>query len=113
MADEIALPPTDDVVGVLTSQHERARALFAELHETVMAVADITADMAEPFRELVRLLVAHEAAEELVVYPALRRDLEEGRLAEARTAEEHEAKLHLARVEKLAEGFFAFPAALA
>jgi hemerythrin superfamily protein len=113
MAGEIALPPADDVVGVLMSQHDRVRALLAELHETVAAVADITADMAEPFGELVRLLVAHEAAEELVVYPTLRRELEEGRLVEARTAEEHEAKQQLARVEKLGEGFFAFPAALA
>ena len=110
MGAEIVLPPADDVVGVLTSQHERVRALLAELHETVAAVADITADMAEPFGELVRLLVAHEA---VVVYPALRRELEEGRLVEARTAEEHEAKQQLARAEKLAEGFFAFPAALA
>jgi len=113
MADEIALPPTDDVVGVLTSQHERARALLAELHETVAAVADITADMAEPFGDLVRLLVAHETGEELVVYPALRSALEEGRLAEERLAEEHEAKQLLARLEKMAAGFFEFPAAMA
>lgn len=112
MAEEIALPPTDDVVDVLSRQHDRIRALLAELHETVAAVADITGDMAEPFRELVELLVGHETAEELVVYPALRSELEEGRLAEARMAEEHEAKQLLARVEKMAAGFFAFPAAL-
>jgi iron-sulfur cluster repair protein YtfE (RIC family) len=113
MAAEIALPPTDDVVGVLTSQHERARALLAELHETVAAVADITGDMAEPFGELVRLLVAHEMAEELVVYPMLKTKLEQGRLAEERMAEEHEAKQLLAKVEKMAAAFFEFPAALA
>jgi hemerythrin superfamily protein len=113
MAAEIAVAPTDDVVDVLTSQHERARALLAELHETVAAVADITGDMAEPFGELVRLLVAHEAAEELVVYPALRAGLEEGLVAEERLAEEHEAKELLARVEKMASAFFEFPAALA
>ena len=112
MAAEIALPANDDVVAVLTSQHERARELLAELHETVSAVADITADLAEPFQELVRLLVGHETAEELVVYPALRTELEEGVLAEERVAEEHEATQLLARVEKLATGFFAFPAAL-
>jgi len=100
------------VVDVLSRQHDRARALLAELHETVAAVADITGDMAEPFRELVQLLVGHETAEELVVYPALRSELEEGRLAEARMAEEHEVKQLLARVEKMAAGFFAFPAAL-
>src|SRR5581483_1621526 len=98
MANEIAPPKTDDIVLVLSAQHERIRALLAELHETVAAVADITSDMAEPFQELVRLLVAHEAAEELVVYPTLRSGLEEGLLA---------------KLEKLAPAFFEFPAALA
>ena len=102
MATEIAPQPADDVVLVLTQQHERVRSLLAELHETVSAVADITCDMAEPFRELVRLLVAHEAGEELVVYPALRSGLEEGRLANDRMAEEDEAKHLLARLEKMA-----------
>jgi hypothetical protein len=113
MAAEIALPATDDVVGILTAQHERIRSLLGELHETVAAVADITADLAEPFQELVRLLVAHEAAEEVVVWPVVRTELEEGALVEERVAEEHEAKQLLARVEKLGAGFFAFPAALA
>jgi hemerythrin superfamily protein len=113
MAAEIGLPPGEDIVGVLTSQHDRIRAILAELHETVAAVADITGDMAEPFGDLVRLLVAHEAAEELVVYPTMKTKLEEGRLTGEMIAEEHEAKQLLARVEKLATGFFAFPAALA
>jgi len=113
MATEIAPPKTGDIVLVLTQQHERVRALLAELHETVAAVADITSDMAEPFQELVRLLVAHEAAEELVVYPTLRSGLEEGRLAAQRMAEEDEAKHLLAKLEKMAPAFFGFPAALA
>ena len=112
MATEIAPQPADDVVLVLTQQHERVRALLAELHETVSAVADITCDMAEPFRELVRLLVAHEAGEELVVYPALRSGLEEGTLANERMAEEDEAKHLLARLEKMAPAFFDFPTVL-
>jgi hemerythrin superfamily protein len=113
MATEIAPQPADDIVAVLSQQHERVRALLAELHETVAAVADITSDMAEPFQELVRLLVAHEAAEELVVYPTLRSGLEEGRLAGQRMAEEDEAKHLLAKLEKMAPAFFGFPAALA
>jgi hemerythrin-like domain-containing protein len=113
MAAEIGSGPADDIIMVLTNQHERARAILAELHETVAAVAEITRDMAGPFRELVQLLVAHEAAEELVIYPTLKTELEEGRLAEARMAEEHEAKHLLAKLEKMATGFFAFPDALA
>ena len=111
MATEIG-PGATDVVAVLTSQHDRARAILAELHESVAVVAELTRDMAGPFRELVQLLVAHEAAEELVVYPTLRTKLEEGRLAEARVAEEHEAKHLLAKLEKMAPGFFDFPAEL-
>ena len=108
MATEIG-PGATDVVAVLTSQHDRARAILAELHESVAVVAELTRDMAGPFRELVQLLVAHEAAEELVVYPTLRTKLEEGRLAEARMAEEHEAKHLLAKLEKMAPAFFDFP----
>ena len=108
MASEIG-PGATDVVAVLNSQHDRARAILAELHESVAVVAELTRDMAGPFRELVQLLVAHEAAEELVVYPTLRTKLEEGRLAEARMAEEHEVKHLLAKLEKMAPGFFDFP----
>ena len=101
-----------DVVAVLTRQHERARALLADLHESVAVVAELTGDMAGPFRDLVQLLATHEAGEETVVYPALKTRLEEGRLAEACMAEEHEVKRLLARLEKMAPAFFAFPAAL-
>ena len=40
MGAEIVLPPADDVVGVLTSQHERVRALLAELEALVLAHAE-------------------------------------------------------------------------
>ncbi|HVW34563.1 MAG TPA: hemerythrin domain-containing protein [Acidimicrobiia bacterium] len=111
-ATEIA-PASTDVVTVLTGQHDLAREILAELHETVAAVAEITQDMAGPFRRLVALLAAHEAAEELVVYPALRTKLQKGILAGEIVAEEDEARRRLARLEKLAAGFFAFPDALA
>jgi hemerythrin-like domain-containing protein len=112
MAAEIGPGASADIVAVLTAQHDRARALLAELHESVAVVAELSQNMAVTFRELVRLLVAHEAAEELVVYPALKTKLEEGRLAEARLGEEHEAKQVLAKLEKMAAGFFEFPQVL-
>ena len=108
-----APPVPGDVVTVLTAQHERARALLADLHESVAVVAELTRDMAGPFRALVELLATHEAAEELAVYPRLRTHLEEGRLAEACLADEHEVKQLLAKLEKMAPAFFAFPDALA
>jgi hemerythrin-like domain-containing protein len=108
-----AAPVPGDIVTVLTGQHERSRALLADLHESVAVVAELTNDMAGPFRELVALLATHEAAEEIAVYPKLRVELEQGRLAEACLAEEHEIKQLLAKLEKMAPAFFAFPEALA
>src|SRR5437763_9207256 len=112
MATEIALRSADGIVSVLANQHERARALLAELHETVAAVAEITRDVAEPFRELVALLATHEAAEELVVYPTLKSKLQEGHVAADCLAEEQEAKRMLARLGRRGRGFFAFPVPL-
>ena len=106
-------PVPGDVVTVLTGQHERARALLAELRESVAVVAELTHDMAGPFRELVELLATHEAAEEIVVYPRLKTELQEGRLAEECLAEEHKVKQLLAKLEKMAPAFFGFPDALA
>jgi hemerythrin-like domain-containing protein len=102
-----------DVVTILTRQHERARALLADLREAVAIVAELTDDLAGPFRELVELLATHEAGEEIVIYPTLKVRLEEGRLAEACLAEEHEVKQLLAKLDKMAPAFFGFPAALA
>jgi hemerythrin-like domain-containing protein len=108
-----APPVPGDLVTVLTGQHERARALLADLRESVAIVAELTRDMPGPFRELVQLLATHEAAEEMVVYPTLKAGLEEGRLAEECLAEEHEVKQLLAKLEKMAPAFFAFPGVLA
>jgi hemerythrin superfamily protein len=102
-----------DVVTVLTAQHDRARALMAELHEAVAIVGELIQELPGPFRELVALLATHEAAEEIVVYPRVKVDLQEGRLAERCLAEEHEVKELLARLEKMAPAFFEFPAVLA
>ena len=106
-------PVPGDVVTFLTGQHERARALLADLREAVAVVAELTHDMAGPFRELVELVATHEAAEEIIVYPRLKAELQEGRLAEECLVEEHEVKQLLAKLEKMAPAFFGFPDALA
>jgi hemerythrin-like domain-containing protein len=108
-----APPVPGDIVTVLTRQHERARALLADLRESLAIVAELTHDMAGPFRDLVELLATHEAAEETVVYPRLKTELQEGRLAEACLAEEHEVKRLLAKLQKMAPAFLGFPDALA
>ncbi|HEX2064817.1 MAG TPA: hemerythrin domain-containing protein, partial [Acidimicrobiales bacterium] len=54
----------------------------------------------EPFEQLIRLLAGHETAEEEIVYPAIRSAVPDGdRLADARTAEESEAKSALSDLE--------------
>ncbi len=85
-----------DVVDLLTEQHQRVRRLFSELE-------DVSGDARrDSFEQLVRLLAVHETAEEEVVYPAVRKMVDDGdMLADARTAEEAEAKKALSELEKL------------
>ena len=84
-----------DAVRFLRDQHDTVRELFAR-------VASSTGDQRrETFEPLVRLLAVHETAEEMVVYPTIRRTSEGEAIAEARLQEEDEAKKQLAELEKL------------
>jgi hemerythrin superfamily protein len=93
---------TGDVVDLLNAQHQEIRSLFSSVEEG-------GSDRSEAFECLVRLLAVHETAEEEVVYPALRSSGPEGEhVAEARKAEEDEAKKQLADLESIGvegEGF--------
>ncbi len=93
---------TGDVVDLLLEQHEEARRLFSHLEGGAAGRRDT-------FDCLVRLLAVHETAEEEVVYPALRGIGPEGeQVAEARKAEEDQAKTLLSDLEKIGvdgEGF--------
>lgn len=89
---------TGDVVDLLFAQHQEVTRLFAQVQGGHQG-------REEAFQRLVRLLAAHETAEEEVVYPALRSTGEAGeRIAEARKAEESDAKESLADLEKLGVG---------
>ena len=93
---ETQAPQDQDVVELLLEQHQQARRLFTELEGLSGEAAR------EPFEQLVRLLAVHETAEEEVVYPAVRRMVDDGdTLADARTAEESAAKDALSELEKL------------
>jgi hemerythrin superfamily protein len=84
----------EDVVDILTFQHEQVKTSFDTLR-------DLRGDAAEaPFDDLRRLLAIHETAEEEIVYPALRSQGADD-VVEARLAEEDEAKKALARLEKM------------
>lgn len=80
-----------NVVDLLMEQHNQVKELFRE-------VAAATGDRKrELFQDLVRLLAAHETAEELVVHPAARDAVNGGdRVVDNRLREEDEAKHVLA-----------------
>jgi hypothetical protein len=79
--------PAPDVVDLLLEQHMRARDLMTEV---LLAPGDTRRTA---FRELVRLLSVHEAAEEEVVHPVTRRTADAGKnIVADRLHEEHDAK---------------------
>ena len=83
-------------VDFLTGQHDEVRQLL----RTTASSSGV--NRREAFEALVRMLAVHETAEEMVVYPAIRRAGEEGmRIAEARIGEEDRAKKVLVDLERL------------
>jgi hemerythrin superfamily protein len=96
----------EDVVELLTAQHEQVKSLFAALQKAKGEAAT------EPFDQLRAMLAVHETAEEEVVYPAVRQ-LGFDDIVEARLAEEDEAKKALADLEKMGPTAPEFPGALA
>ena len=83
----------DTALEFLERQHEDIRALLSDVEK---APSD------DAFQMLVRLLAVHETAEEMVVYPALKANVPDGvTLADARIAEEDEAKKVLADLESM------------
>jgi hemerythrin superfamily protein len=100
-----------DVVDLLLAQHEDVRSLFAQL---TAATGSAGTAKKGSFDRLVNLLAVHETAEEMVVYPVVRGSGPDGdRLADARTAEESEAKESLSELEKTGVGSPEFDAKLA
>ena len=96
MADMIVQSP-DEVVAFLKAQHN----LIEDMFDEVLLASDPQA-REKPFLELRQLLAVHETAEEMVVHPRVRREADAGdAIADARLAEEHEAKELLSQIEKL------------
>jgi hemerythrin superfamily protein len=87
-------------------EHASLVALLAEDHQALKTLLDQVGqpgvDQAELFSHLVRDLIAHEVAEEEIVYPTLRREVPGGdQLADARIAEQQKAEELLAKMEKM------------
>jgi hemerythrin superfamily protein len=85
-----------DVLTLLKQDHQAAEALLRQFDQTALA------DREEYFCEVVHTLVAHEVAEELVVYPVLRDGSREGEeVVYARIGEQAEAEATLAELEDI------------
>lgn len=85
-----------DVVEFLTAQHEQIELLFQE------ALDSSGDERAASFVQLRRLLAVHETAEEEFIHPRAKSELPAGdQIVADRLHEEHEAKVMLARLEKL------------
>jgi hemerythrin superfamily protein len=82
----------EDIVNLLKSDHLAAKALLQQFDTPAQS-------REEYFCEVVQTLVGHEVAEELVVYPALRRDPGGDSVAQARLAEQSEAEELLSDME--------------
>ncbi|HKS44838.1 MAG TPA: hemerythrin domain-containing protein [Amycolatopsis sp.] len=82
-----------NVVDLLLEQHTQVKNLFREIPQA-------TGDRKEElFEDLVRLLAVHETAEEIVVHPTARSNIDDGeRVVESRLNEEREAKEVLAEL---------------
>lgn len=76
-----------DVVDLLLEQHDQIKSLFSQV------AAAQGAQKRELFEDLVRLLAVHESAEEEVVHPTARHNIDGGdTLVDSRLHEEQEAK---------------------
>ena len=83
-----------DVVDFLTEQHRQIKTLF---NETLLAAGP---ERDESFVRLRRLLAVHESAEEEIVHPRARRELDNGGdVVDARLEEEKQAKTALGALE--------------
>ncbi|WP_372351680.1 hemerythrin domain-containing protein [Streptomyces sp. KL116D] len=86
----------NDVVELLRQQHVRIRALFEEVTATKGE------ERKASFHELVRLLAVHETAEEEVVHPFARKNIDGGeQVVKDRVAEEEKAKEVLAQLDDM------------
>ena len=91
---------TKDVVAFLKEQHNRIKELFAETLN-----APDTEKRQKAFFELRSLLAVHETAEEMVVHPRARRELEDGdKVVDARLQEENQAKKELQKIDSMDAG---------
>ncbi|ART73685.1 hemerythrin [Mycobacterium dioxanotrophicus] len=96
MAEMIVQTP-EEVVAFLKAQHD----LIEDMFDQVLLASDPKA-REKPFIALRQLLAVHETAEEMIVHPRVRRELDgDDSIVDARLQEEHDAKELLSGIEAL------------
>ena len=96
MGRNIKIDSAADVVAFLKSQHEEIKGLFTQV------TGAHGEERKQIFADLRRLLAIHETAEEEIVHPRAKSELDDGEaVVSARLHEEHEAKEILSKLEKL------------
>ena len=94
---EMIIQSPDDVIGFLKAQHN----LIEDMFDQVLHASDPQA-REKPFVQLRQLLAVHETAEEMVVHPRVRREVDAiDSIVDARLEEEHDAKELLSSIEKI------------
>lgn len=96
-AEQYHAGPQADIACLIRDDHQ---AVEQGLRAVTGAPGSDRPDRDDAFRRLTELLVRHEVAEELVVYPALRDADGGGAVADARIAEQAQAESRLAQLEK-------------
>lgn len=87
----------EEVVDFLKAQH----ALIDDMFDDVLHASDPQA-REKPFIELRQLLAVHESAEEMLVHPRVRREINTGdEIVVGLLQEEHDAKEQLSKLESL------------
>lgn len=94
---EMIIESPDEVIGFLKAQHN----LIEDMFDQVLHASDPHA-REKPFVQLRQLLAVHETAEEMIVHPRVRREVDDtDSIVDARLEEEHSAKELLSTIEKL------------
>jgi hemerythrin superfamily protein len=94
---EMIIESPDEVIAFLKAQHN----LIEDMFDQVLHASDPQA-REKPFVQLRQLLAVHETAEEMVVHPRVRREVDAvDSIVDARLEEEHAAKELLSKIEKI------------
>jgi hemerythrin superfamily protein len=94
---EMIIKSPDEVIAFLKAQHN----LIEDMFDQVLLASDPQA-REKPFVQLRQLLAVHETAEEMIVHPRVRREVDAiDSIVDARLEEEHDAKELLSSIEKI------------